>query len=217
MLLSFAAAGYAQEVIVNGHMFTPLDAWTKWGDWNNVSDSGDTRTPDGSRCMKNKVQGNTSIPDHTDGMGAWQVVTLDLNYNYDFSGWAYLENVEKAAYRLTPGDYGAGGITNAEVIAGTGAILAQEWTDTGGWYVGCSTSFVATQAKYTVFTMVVGNADQDGKFDDISLVQGDLIPEPGSLLALSAGLPSRCHAGPVIGVVASQKPSCRFPPSNGLG
>ena len=32
MLLSFAAAAYAQEVIVNGHMFTPLDAWTKWGD-----------------------------------------------------------------------------------------------------------------------------------------------------------------------------------------
>ena len=187
VLLSFAAAAYAQEVIQNGIFVTPFTQWGKWGDWNNNGDSGDTRTADGSRCLKNKVQGSAGV-DSTTGMGAYQVVTLDLDYNYDFSAWAYLSSAPKVAYRVMYGDYGAGGITNADVIAGTGAILAQEWTDTGGWYAGCSTSFVATQAKLTVFTMVVGGAGVDGKFDDISLIKGDLIPEPGSLLALGAGL-----------------------------
>ncbi len=189
VLLSFAAAAYAQEVIVNGAMFTPLDAWTKWGDWQNVGDSGDTRTADGSRCMKCKVQGNSGIPDHTDGMGGYQVVTLELNYSYDFSAWAYLSDaVETVGYRVMYGDYTAGDMTAADVIAGTGAILAQDWTDTGGWYLGCSTSFVATQDTCTVFTMVAGDAGKSGKFDDVSLIKGDLVPEPGSMLALGAGL-----------------------------
>lgn len=195
--LMLAVAASAQNVILGGTFnksVLPSDFtyWSKWGDWSNASDSSDTHTADGSRCLKCKIQGSTTIPDTTAGMGAYQVVTLEANYNYTFSGWAKDDDgVDMVAFRVMKGNFALGDIAIADVISGTGAAFAWNPSPKPTVYTQATGTFVSagTASSYTVFTMVTGVAGKSGKFDDISLVKGNAaVPEPAGLVALGTGL-----------------------------
>lgn len=195
--LLLAVAASAQNVILGGTFnksVVPSDFtyWTKWGNWSNSGDSSDSHTADGSRCLKTKIQGNTTLPDTTAGMGVYQVVMLDANYNYTFSGWAKDDDgVDLVAFRVMKGNFTSGEIAVADVISGNGAAFAWNPSPKPTVYTQATGSFVSdsTASAYTVFTMVAGVAGKSGKFDDITLVKGTpAVPEPAGIIAFCSGI-----------------------------